>query len=76
MKIEEKYLINEGWSDAKKDFIKNKKYMRLVHKVSKELHYDIWQTAAFVIELMDDVNMHPEAKYIERYFDSQYLKFE
>jgi hypothetical protein len=45
--------------------------MRLVKKVSKELNYDIWQTGAFILELMEDVNMHSEAKDVEKIFDKK-----
>jgi len=73
MELEEKYLNemkqDSEWFNIKNNAVKNKKMMSLVRKVSKELHYDIWQTAAFILELMEDVNMHEEARYIEKYFD-------
>jgi len=72
MKLEEKYLINESWDEIKREFIKDKKNMKLVHEVSKKLNYDVWQTAAFVLELLTDVNMHPESKKIETYFNKEY----
>ncbi len=72
MKLEEKYIINEGWKEIKNNIIKDKKIMKLVHEISRKLNYDIWQTAAFILELMDDVNMHKEARKVEQIFDQEF----
>lgn len=71
MKIE-KYLT-EGEKFRMQDYY-NDPVIKKVGKISQELDYDIYKSAAFAIELLTNVNFHGAALALEKYVIKEYAK--
>jgi len=70
---EELHQLDEGWlpSEFKKDLPKG-----LVSKVSKSLGWDINLTFAFVVDLLENVNAHSEARKVNDLLSKEMEKWD
>jgi hypothetical protein len=71
MKIEkylneaDKFEMKNYWDDPA---------LKSIPKVSKDLDYDLYKTAAYAIELLTNVNFHKAARHLDLFITRQYAK--
>jgi len=66
-------VLNEAYKFEMKDYW-NDPALKSIPKLSNQLDYDIYKSAAYAIELLTNVNFHEAAKTLDRFVTKHYAK--
>ena len=61
----DKFEMKNYWNDPA---------LKSIPKVSNDLDYDLYKTAAYAIELLTNVNFHRAARHLDLFITKEYAK--